>query len=507
MGSISPLAKGKIEKSEAFYLMAKVRTDQSASLLNGVNSSTGYDTLYFVCMNKLQETNKNLFYLSCDPEDYMVNRLGSSNANGAVEFFYEHAPNAMHGTYHFNYKNNLHHNTGHIQSNTFTGQHESYSSPPGIQITLKPSKEYDIPIENYQGPAYSLTIGSGQVNFYFRKNTSQTGVKKTFDPLVELTSASPKFISLNRSYVQLAVSDYTVTDEGFTIDSSTNADKVNQLRNGILQDSAGNYFEYLIVKGSSDVKILGLSKWNSTTADTAIDKTGNIFFILSSDFDNSFSNLETLVGDNYSSKIQYLDFFMLKKNSYGTGLNKYVGHGLNTASSDDRFYSAHSGQLCNPHSYGVLIHFLLAYVDTAKTTTANYASIKSNARNNAPAQPHVLFTNLHDSALEIPYDYAKQGDNSGMKLGTKPDSDHGGKQTIASVSASNSDGEIFNYNQSEYEYNKTMDYIYLGILVVSGIILLTTIIVYLIKLYDKDDKDQSASETEVIKPSVQETSM
>lgn len=484
MGTIEHLAKGKIEPKEAFYLMARVRTDQSSSLLSGVNSSTNYNTMYVVCMNKLQEENKNLFYLSCDPEDYMTNRLGSSKANGAVEFFYNPSQIATFGTHHLSYKNNLHHTTGYVETNSFSSKDNTYSAPPGAEINFYPSKEYEIPIENHQGPAYNLTINGRQINFYFRKNSSQSGTKRTFKTLVNLTDASPKFISLNRSYLQLSSSDYTSTDEGFTINTIANANKINKLKNGVLLDSAGNYFEYKIVNSTKDVQIIGTAKWNSSSSGAAIDKTGNIYFVLSSNFDDSFTNLETLVGDGYSSNTQYLDFFMLKKKSYGSGLNKHVSHGLNTSSSNDKFYSAYSGTLCNPHIHGVLIHFILAYIDTDKTTVNNYASIKTNARNNNPTQPHVLHSKAHDSALEIDYSYARTGTQGGAVLGVQEGSGSGPKLTYSSVNSA----QLFKFNRSEYEYNKTMDYIIMGGLVLSGIGLMSILIVYLIKLNKEEEK-------------------
>lgn len=489
MGSISDLSTGRIEEGEGFYLMAKIRSDQSASLLNSVSSTTGYDTAYFVCMNKINNQNKNLFYLSCDPEDYMVNRTDISRSNGAVEFFHTTVDGSVFGTQRVSYKNNLTHNTGYLGANSLSSLDDIYSTPPGVEISLVPSSEYNIPIENHSGPAYNLTMAGNQINFYFRKNTSQSGTKLTFEPLVNLTSASPKFISLNRSYVQLTASDYTATDDGFTINTVVNANKVNMYASGILMDSANNYFNYTIMAASKNVHIIGTAQYNSASIGDAIVKTGNIYFIKSSDFTNSFSTLETLVGSGYNSRTQYLDFFMIKRNSYGSGGNPHVSHGLNTSSSDDRFYSSVTGELYNPHSYGILFHFLIAYIDPDRTTVSNYSSQVTDTRNNAPTQPHVVYTTLHDSMLGMNTGYARTDDHGTSNLSVREYSGQQGQIAYNSVESYSNDGTVFKFDPSEYQYNQTIDYVVLGIFIVFGVILLTVILIQLLKLNEKDEVD------------------
>lgn len=490
------LTTGKIEPRESFYLYAKIRSDQSATLLNSINTNVDRSTLFFLCMNKMQDKNKNLFYFSCDPEDYLVNRHGYCRGNGVVEFFYKSVKNAIVGTHHLTFKNNLQHTTGYVRDKTFSKLEDTFSSPPGVEIKFTPSKEYDIPQQMHQGPAYNINIDNKEVNFYFRKNTTQTGVKNTFEALVNLPSASPKFISLNRSYLKLTTSDYSSTDSGIRITTAANADKVNRYGSGILKDSADNYFEYKIIKNSKDVQIIGTSKFNSTTSDTAIDKTGDIYFIQSSDFDNSFINLETLVGDGYSNKTQYLDFFLLKKNSYGSGANKYISFGYNTASATNNFYSSVKGTLINSQSYGCLIHFISAYIDTTNLPVNNYASLKVAPSNNNPSLPHKLHSNLHESTLELDYNYSKTNMVNFTELSTQDGSTHGPKTTIQSVEGSNNNGQIFYFTPEQYQYNQTLDYIFIGFLAIPSIILLCVILIYLLKLFEKEDKEDKEEKEE-----------
>lgn len=472
------LTKGKIEPRESFFIYAKLRAVQSATTLNGVDASVNHDTIFFMCLNRMQNTNKNLFYLSCDPEDYLVNRSSYCKSSGAVEFTYsELSPS----TYRLKYKNNIHHTTGYVQNSTFSNLSETYSHPPGAELRIIPSPEYNIPHDIHQGPAYDLTMGGQKLNYYFRKNTSQAGTKNTFETLANLPNASPKFISLNRSYIKFTSSDYLATDEGIKIIDATDAAQINFLGEGILMDGNSNFFDYMIVDKTHEVNIIGTSKYNSATVGAEMEKSQDVYFILSSDFTNSFTNLQTLIGGNFSPNTQYLDFYMLKKKSYGSGGNKYISHGYNTSTSTNKFYSHGSGVLSNPLAYGVLIHFIETYIDASNLPVNNYATLKTNSRNPNPTQPHVMFSKLHDSFLELNYGYDVNGANNNNNISQSAPNQ---QITYSSVGT----GGIFQNDSSQHSYNPSYDYAWLGTLLGCSFIILIITIYYIVKLFNKEEK-------------------
>ena len=493
--------KGKIEPQEQFYLYAKIRTDQSASLLSGIHTSVNRDTLFFLCLNRMQNENQNLFYFSCDPEDYFVNRSEYCRASGATEFSYKPTASSAKGSYRLSYKNNLQHTTGYVENNTFEGLENTFTSPPGAEVTMTPSKELDIPVNNYQGTENDLRMNGKEVNFSFRKNTSQSGPKVTFEPLVRLSNGSPKFIGLNRSYIKVSVSEFTIPTVGNSIQitSATIANKII-FGNGILRDVNNNFFDYIIVPSTRNVNIIKTSLYNSATVGATIDKTGDIYFILDSDYSDSFTDLQTLVGEDYDNLTQYLDFYMLKKKSYTSGGNRYVGFGYNKTTSSDNFYSSASGHLLNPDAYGVLIHKIVTYIDPTCTNSPlnTIASKKTKGvRNNNPQNPCQINGKLGDSMLEM-----KSGNNltdqkSRANLGTDETGIHEPVITYSSVDSYMRNGNIYKYSPEEYLYSPMVDYIFLGVIVGGGVILLAIMVVYLVRLLEKDDRDFNRNKQDI----------
>lgn len=470
------LIRGAIKEKEPFYIFAKIRDSQSANLLNSVNTSVNHDTLFFLC-NNYMDNGRNLFYFSCDPEDFFVNRKKYCNANGAVEFTYK-------DRFRLKWKNNIHHTTGYINQNSFT---QDNSVPPGEKIIIRPSPEYHLPSNDdiHQGPAYDIKKDANiEVNFYFRKNTSKSGTSKTFSPLVKMSGQGSKFVKLNRSYVKFTTSDYTSIDTGIRITTAANAAKINFLRNGILYDANDNYFDYTIIDNSKEVHIIGTAKYNSTTVGASVDKTGDIFFILGSDLNDSFTTLQTLIGDDYTSTTQYLDFYFLKKKSYGSGGNKHMGHGHNTSSSTNKFYSISSGTRLNPLAYGAFIHFINTYISTSNSPVNNYVSLKTSSRNTNPAPAHAMFSTLHESTLAIPYSYAKNGQvgrNIYSAITTQP------TISYSSVESYSQNGEIFQ-DATETKYNPIFDYIFAGGLIFVWLIIAIVIIsIFLSNNYNKSN--------------------